>query len=132
MALQIYSVLATENMRGAHQVAEELAKWIRRRSSGTNRFAMKQIEATDLAMTVLKWWKRPACITCGGHGHPTIPGSPVLDESKTCQACHGTGLIPLERLMPQKHVPYANWLIAEMDGMTNAVFDAVARRLKDF
>jgi hypothetical protein len=132
MALQIYSVLATENMRGAQAVAAELAKWIRRKSFEDYRAAMKTVEAHDLALMVLKWWKRPACLTCGGHGHPTMPGSPVLDESKECQVCHGTGLIPLERLMKAEHIPYANWLISEMDSITSSVFDAIARRLRDF
>lgn len=131
MALQIYSVLATEHMRGAQAVANELGKWLRRKSFENHRVAMKTVEAHDLALMVLKWWKRPACLTCGGHGHPTMPGSPVLDESKECPACHGTGMIPLERLVKKDHIPYANWLISEMDGITSAVFDAVARRLRN-
>lgn len=131
MALKIFAVLSTEQMRGATDVAQHLAKWIRRKSFEQNKFAMKQLEAQDLAMMVLKWWKRPACITCGGHGHPTIPDSPVLDESKECPVCLGTGLIPLQKIINANHLPLANWLIAEMDGITSSVFDAVARRLRD-
>lgn len=131
MALRLYAVLATEDMRGAHAVAEDLSKMVRKRSSIQQKFAIPQTEAVDMCLMVLKWWKRPACLTCGGHGHPTIAGSPVLDDSRECHVCHGTGLIPLDKLIKHKHLVYAEWLISQMDGMTASVFDAVGRRLRE-
>lgn len=130
IALDLVGVIGTEEMRGANAVAEELAGWLVRRSYKKTGKAMARIEAFDTAMTVLKWWKRPACFTCGGHGHPTIENSPVIDESKICHACEGTGRIPLDRLIKPKNLEHAKWLAGEIEMMCSDVFGRVARRLR--
>ena len=131
LALDVWSVLATENMRGANKVAEELSKWIRKRSFRDSKVTIRQTEALDIAMMVLKWWKRPACLVCGGHGQPRMPDSPTLDESKVCPSCNGTGQIPLEKLVKPAQLVYAEWLAGEIELMCSRVFDSIARRLRN-
>jgi len=130
LALDIVGVLGTEEMRGANRVANDLSDWLMHRSYKQSGTAMTRIEARDLALMVLKWWKRPACLACGGHGHPTIENSPVIDESKICHTCEGTGRIPLDRLIKPKNLHHAKWLAGEIEMMCSGVFGKVARRLR--
>ena len=133
MALAVYGVLASEGMRGAWALADEMGKWLRHRSyresDRTRPRAIERTTAIDLAMTVLKWWHHPTCPTCGGLGHPLRDGSPVIDSARECQPCHGTGRVPIERIVRTEHIDLARWLSTEIEVMVNEVFGDMARRL---
>lgn len=130
MALAVWGVLASDHMTGAHTVAEALGGRLRKRSFLRDGVAMPETSATDTAMAVLKWWRHPACLTCGGHGHPLILNSPVIDESRECPACNGTGQIPLHRLVRTEYAADAYWLSGEIDTMCQMVFGEMARELR--
>jgi hypothetical protein len=124
-------------MSGAHGVAEDLGRLLKKfsmtRNGGYLRGAntgMRLVTAKDIAMTVLKWQHRPACPACGGRGHPVIEGTPVMDESRECPECRGTGIIPLERLVRPEYVEHARWLASEMDGLSSIVFADMAEKLR--
>lgn len=130
LALDIYGVMVTEQMTGAYAVADKLSKLLRDRSyRNGDRQVLRRTEAIDLSLTVLKWWKKPTCRTCDGHGHPLLMNSPVVDESRECPDCRGTGLIPLERLFQPQHVEHARWLVGEIESMCSMVFNDMARVL---
>ena len=129
MAVELAGVIGTGEMRGAKAIALRLSQQLRRRSFKTTGLAMNSVEAFDTALMVLKWWLRPACLACGGHGHPTIENSPVIDDQKVCLVCEGAGKIPLERLLKPKTLPHAKWLAGEIEAMCSDVFSKIARRL---
>jgi hypothetical protein len=132
MALAVWGVLTTENMRGANAVADVMARWIREHAYQMGeRIKPPMPMAFDVAMAVLKWWRAPACLTCGGHGHPNILNSPVIDELRDCPDCRGTGRIPLERLVRSEYVAHAHWLSGEIDTLCALVFGEMARELND-
>jgi hypothetical protein len=127
-ALAVWGVLASERMQGANEVADTMAKWIHGRSLGSGA-TIKTVEAFDVAMAVLKWWRSPACPSCGGHGHPLIPNSPVIDEIRDCPECNGTGKILLHRIVRPEYADQARWLSDEVGSMCNLIFGEMAREL---
>jgi len=130
VALAVWGVLVSDHMTGANEVAEMMGRWLRKRSFARDGKTMPELAAKDVAMAVLKWWRHPACLTCGGHGHPLIPNSPVIDESRECPACLGSGHIPLNRLVRTEYVDDAYWLSGEIDTLCQMVFGEMARELR--
>ena len=130
VALAVWGTLSSDHMTGAHVVADLMAKWLRDRSHAMNGKAIPRVAAYDTSMAVLKWWRKPACPTCGGHGHPLILNSPIVDESRDCPACNGTGQIPLHRLVRTEYVDDAYWLSGEIDTLCALVFGEMAREIR--
>ena len=131
LALAVYSVLASSEMRGARELANQMAGWIVRRSyRAAGEQVIPRIKAFDLVLTVLKWHQNPACPACDGLGHPRMPNSPVLDTTRNCTECRGTGKIPMHRIVSTEHVDHALWLADELQGLTAMVFSEMSRRMK--
>lgn len=132
LALDIWRLRATRSAAGAREISERLASLVMHRSRKGRHGAprISRIQAKDMSMAVLKWWQLPTCPTCLGRGHPVIPGTPVLDESRECHDCRGTGTRPLERLVRHEFVEHARWMASEMDSLASIVFDDMARRLR--
>jgi hypothetical protein len=130
VALAVFGVLASERMAGAHEVAQVMAGWLRKKSHKETGAALPEVTTVDISMMLLKKMHKPTCLSCNGHGHPIIPSTPMLDESRECQACHGTGQIPMARLFRYEHVPYAEWLEGELNGLCKIVFSDMALVLK--
>lgn len=123
LALRVLRVQAGDTA-GVRHLAGELGEQMRehfrreggRRHAGTPKMArLEPVVAADLALMTLRWMQRPRCRTCEGRGHPTIPGTPTLDTTRECHACHGTGLRSLERLVKHEHVEHARWLVSRVD-----------------
>jgi hypothetical protein len=136
MALRVYRLKAAGSMEGAKQLAAEMSHWLVSRSMPRKGGYLRRgspelprVTAQDLAMTVLKWRQKPTCRSCLGRRHPLIPGAPVLDTTRTCSECHGTGEVAIERLVRSEHADAARWLVGELDAMTAMVFSDMARRL---
>ena len=136
LALRVYRLRATGEMSGAYSVAEDMGQLLVKRTTQKRGRAsswehgVERVVAIDIAMTVLKWQHMPACPACGGRGHPVIEGTPVMDESRECPECRGTGIIPLERLVRPEYVEHARWLASEMDGLSSIVFSDMAEKLR--
>lgn len=138
LALRVWRVRATGSARGVHQMAEELGEMLaghgadRRQGRylrSSTRETMHPMKARMLAMTVLKWWRQPRCQVCNGLGHPKMPNAPILDTTRVCPHCHGTGVAPLELRVRHEHIEHARWLVSQMEGLSALVFDQMARKL---
>jgi hypothetical protein len=129
LALEVYNVLASTDMRGAKRVSDRMSGWLVRRYVKGKAQKIKRVEAFDISMMLLKLWHKRVCVMCAGRGHPLVNNTPVLDESRECPACHGTGQIPIEQLFRHEHVEHARWLESEINSLCGFVFDAMARRL---
>lgn len=76
--------------------------------------------AHDMACSCLAWFRNGRCRACNGHGRTLMPGT-GLDgyggflSDHDCQACFGTGLIPLERNFRQEYQQLARWLVSELE-----------------
>lgn len=122
LALQAFRLQSTGGMLGARDLAERLGGVLVRRSiRGRTRMAsptLKLVEAKEIALLVLKWRQHNACPACMGRGHPTIgTGREVVDDTRTCMECHGTGRVLLQRLVRREHADLAIWLASEIDSM---------------
>ncbi len=122
LALQAFRLQSTGGMLGAKGLAERLGGVLVRRSiRGRTRMAsptLKLVEAKEIAMLVLKWRQHNTCPVCLGRGHPTIgEGREVIDDTRTCMECHGTGRILLQHLVRREHADLAVWLASEIDSM---------------
>lgn len=134
LALDVYRLRATADMRGARGIAERMAVEVVQRSRPHRmaRPTIKRIEAVDLCITVLKWWHMQTCPKCEGRRHPTIPGTPHLDATRACSHCHGTGIRPLRKHIKPQHLRLAEWLVSSLDGLTALVFSDMLKRLPRF
>lgn len=139
LALRVWRLQAPGDMAGARQIADELGAAMRKsvvgRRGGFLRGAapglMPAVTAADLALTVLKWFSRPTCPSCGGRGHPMMKDAPVMDESMDCPDCDGTGIRPLEKLVREEHAGHARWLAAELSGLSSMIFADMKRLMRN-
>lgn len=122
MAMDALRLQASGTWRGSSHLVERMSHMILRRSmretNGRCRTprAMRLADAREIALTVLRWRHHKACPTCFGRGHPTIgDGREVLDETRVCPDCHGTGEVRLERLLKREHSGLASWIAGEID-----------------
>jgi len=138
LALRVWRVRATGSTRGVQRMAGDLGYMLRRQEAdrrqgrylrGHTGRQLTDAKARGLAMTVLKWWRQPRCEVCDGLGHPKLPNAPVLDLTRECPHCHGTGEAPLELRVRHEHIEQARWLVGQMESLSAMVFDAMARRL---
>lgn len=139
LALRVNRVRTTGDMAGAGRLAtemgEQLNAYLKRQSMGRHSGSAKverlpEVTARDLAMTLLKWMQHPTCRACRGRKHPIIPETNVLDTSRLCGSCQGTGLVPLERLVRQEHVEHIRWLAGRVDRACAEVFGDMRRLLR--
>lgn len=139
LALDVYRLRATADMRGARSIAERMAVEVMNRSkpAGINRRLPKpptisRVEAIDLCIVVLKWWHMQTCPACHGRRHPVIPGTPHLDPTRTCGHCNGTGIRPLRKHVKANHLKLAEWIVDALDSLTAIVFSDMLKRLPRF
>lgn len=141
LALDVYRLRATSDMRGARGIAERMAIEVIERAKPKGRHpssarsaasTIPRVAAVDLCITVLKWWHMQTCPACEGRGHPTIPGTPHLDTTRECSACHGTGVRPLKKHVKAAHLDLALWLADSLDGLTAMVFSDMLKRMPKF
>lgn len=130
LALDVYRLRAASDMRGARGIAERMAGEIRRKGpSRQGGPVIKRAEAVDLALDVLKWWHLQTCPACNGLGHPIIPGTPTLDETRDCEHCGGTGQRPMRKYLKRKHMEAAEWMVGELEGLASMVFHEMLKRM---
>jgi hypothetical protein len=136
LALRVWRVGASGDLGGAHELASLLGLELVGRSMSRGYLrrgtpAIPRVIGHDIAMTVLKWWSKPACPACHGRGHPVIAHTPMLDTTRNCPECHGTGKVDLARLVRTEHSDAALWLASEMQSLSAVVFSDMARLLRD-
>lgn len=79
----------------------------------TLQIKVTQVQAADLSMAVLGWYRHGVCQPCGGTGYLTIPGTPVQGDE--CPKCRGTGKVPFDTQFQHEVRELARWLSGEID-----------------
>jgi hypothetical protein len=79
----------------------------------TARVTLSRVQADDLSMAVLAWYRHGICQPCGGTGYRLIPGTPTLGAE--CPSCHGTGRRPFDEEFKGERLELARWLSGEID-----------------
>ena len=141
LALDVYRLRATADMRGARSIAERMAIEVMNKAKPKGRHptsarseaaTIRKVEAIDLCMAVLQWWHMQTCPACHGRRHPVIPGTPHLDPTRTCSHCNGTGIRPLRKHVKANHLKLAEWIVDALDSLTAIVFSDMLKRLPRF
>lgn len=136
LALRVARLRATGDMGGARELAKELVLHMRHtmtnggngRHSPQLRTAGSEVKIPankslySTALVILGWWRKPTCPVCSGRGHPLRTGSmQVLDTSRECKACNGTGERLIERLVRHEHVDVARAIESELKSLLSVV-----------
>lgn len=83
-------------------------------------------ECRELAAVVLAWHCDGACRPCGGLGFRRVDGAPALSAHQ-CNACHGSGRLPLASLVQVPRRDLAHWLASEVEREESAAGAGLAR-----
>ncbi len=75
---------------------------------------LNRLQCEDMARSVLAWHRDGVCKPCGGHGHLTILGAPVLSGME-CKACAGVGRMRFETNFREVQRPLARWLLNRVE-----------------
>lgn len=135
LALRVQRLRGSARMEGAQQIADELGRMLRRSipsrpAQSHTRLALPRVVAIDMATIVLKWWHNKTCPKCLGRKHPLIEGTPVLNEAIHCEACGGTGELPLSKVIAPEFLVHAEWLVSEIEGLSSMIFNDMSRGMR--
>lgn len=72
-------------------------------------------KAKPLAAQVLGWYLNNACRECKGRRYRSVPGVDRVLSDAPCAACHGTGLIAIERIVPILQIGRAKEIAVLLD-----------------
>lgn len=113
------------DMTRARDVCDALSDWAGKGRAGARaRKRNRLVVARSMA-----WWVDPICPCCEGRGHPLIPGTPVVDETRECGECRGTGHTPLSRAVGVDDLDLAGRVIAQVERVTGDVFHEMKKKL---
>ena len=118
------------NRSGFNEVADSLTGWLRREAESKRMKNIGHKRTAAVARRALFWFLSPVCIPCHGRGHPVIADTPMLDETRVCPECHGTGVTPLERVLQPDTIEHGRILANRIDQITASVFAEMRRKLK--
>ena len=128
LALRVWRLRTQGDMKGARQLAEDLAPIMMRMSMvRKGKPTVTRIQAIDLALETMKWWCMQTCPVCHGRGHPVIPNTPTLDTTRECNHCDGTGIRPMKRYV--KNHALAEKLVDHLNELSRFVFSDMAKKL---
>jgi hypothetical protein len=134
LALHVWRIRATGSLSGTNELVAGLGAMLRDESRrGKNRSRQQVLTwpaAQVLAIQTLDWWRSPVCKHCDGLGHPRMANAPVLDLTRDCPHCHGTGQTPLERHVGAEHTDRARWIVGELEGLSALIFYDMTRLLR--
>jgi hypothetical protein len=129
LALTIWRMRTTKTRDGFEDVARRAAGWLQGHGRRHKLPALRREEAMEVARIALAWWLDDTCPDCHGRRHPTVKGTRELNYAHDCPTCHGTGKLPVERIIATDRRAHARYLDNEFSAMAGGVFKAMADRL---
>lgn len=111
---------------GDSDVISEMANKVRVRSHSI-KSRVTEVQARDIAMAVIAWYRYGACQPCGGTGYKIIPGTPSLGDE--CPRCFGAGKMPFDRQFSDKYITLAKWIAGEIEKSQAEAGDLAMRLL---
>jgi hypothetical protein len=127
LALAVWRMGATGHAEGFHLMVDLFDAWTYSRKKGTTRRGKMTRETVR---RVLWWWCNQTCHACAGLGHPIIEGTPVLDTTRKCPECGGTGKADVRRLVHGNQKDLALDIVGELERLSSIVFSDMAKLLK--
>lgn len=127
LALSVWRMKQQGNTKGFEDTIDSCMHMLRVNHNG---MPMSLAKLKDITRKTIWWWLNPACDPCNGLGHPLIKGTPMLDHSKDCPHCDGTGVAPLEKLVTHQYANPARKLSDDLNRLCSLVFADMSRRLR--
>jgi hypothetical protein len=128
LALSLWRMRETSDTSGFETMVDVLDAWshakLARRNKRVGRMTRQTIRKT------LWMWCNPTCPSCNGLGHPIIPDTPVIDDTRDCPDCKGTGKADIRKLVSESQKALACEVMDELDRLSAIVFYDMARLLK--
>lgn len=112
LAVTLERLLTGGDSREAHHIVRMLADMAWREARG-QKVKLSHAEASDMARSVLAWFRHGVCRPCGGHGYNLIAGTKTHSEN-FCEHCGGGGKRPLEKVFKPQVRVVVSWLAAEI------------------
>jgi len=128
LALVIWRMLEGDTARFS-ECRDVLGEWLRHEITQRRMQDLGRHGARTVAGRTLFWFLNTKCLPCEGRGHPVIENTPVLDDTRNCQHCHGTGNTPLERVLQPQMIPAGRMLADHIDSLTSRVFGEMRKKL---
>ena len=128
LALSLWRMRETSDSTGFEQMVDVLQSWAHSKLARRNRRVGKMTRQT--IRRTLWLWLHPTCPACNGLGHPIIEGTPVIDDTRDCPECHGSGKGDIRKLVAESQKALAMETMDELDRLSGYVFHDMARLLK--
>lgn len=126
LALAIWRMRETKTREGFDDVVRRAAGWLDGQGKRHKLAKLTRPERLEVARIALAWWLDDTCPDCMGRHHPTIKGTAHLDYGRNCKTCHGTGKLPVERIIASDRRAHARYLDNEFSAMAGAIFKDMA------
>jgi hypothetical protein len=127
LALSLWRMREMSDSSGFESMVDVLYAWAHNRLTRRNKRVGKMTRQT--IRRTLWLWLHPTCHVCNGLGHPIIEGTPVIDDTRDCPECHGTGKGDIRKLVAESQKPLALDTMDELDRLSAIVFSDMARIL---
>ncbi len=128
LALAVWRMAATGKAEGFELMVDLFDAWTYgRKTKGTKRMGKMTRETVR---RVLWWWCNQTCHACNGLGHPIIEGTPVLDDTRDCPECGGTGKADVRKLVHGQQRELALDVVQELERLSSIVFADMAKLIK--
>jgi hypothetical protein len=122
LALHLWRMRHLGDVTGFPAVVAVIDDWLYAKAR-RERFKTGFERSPELVVApALTWWLDSTCRPCEGRGHPLIPGTPVIDDSRRCNHCDGTGHAPLEHEVRSEYHYAAKAVVNELDRICSDVF----------
>lgn len=112
LAVALERLLRGGDTRAAHSITRTMADMVWREARGQS-VKLTHAQASDMAKSVLAWFRHGVCKPCGGHGFKLMKGSRTLGDV-ACGSCKGSGKRALEKEFKHEHRGLVSWLAAEV------------------
>jgi hypothetical protein len=125
-ALFAHNIKTSGSRIGMLVVADRMECWLVDRARKGGRSPLTARSRNGLARDTLEWWIKPTCHYCLGTKRVELEGAARLAD-KSCDACRGSGVRPLEREVPRLYAQEAQWLADRLESLSRSVVADLAR-----
>lgn len=130
LALHLWRMRHVGDRTGFDSVCAVFDGWLYRRARRIGFKNGAEHSQEQVIRRALEWWLDPICRACDGRGHPLRPMSNVVETTRACEACDGSGQASLERLVRAEYHYAAKEVVNELDRICAEVFGGMGRQLR--
>ena len=128
-AMRLRRIEQSGSLAGMGFIVDILHLWLKSEASVKGWKTAGKDCPEKIIKPVLGWWLDRTCKHCGGHGHPVIEGTPVLNTLVDCEYCD-EGSARLSDVVHRKYLPPAEALASKLEETAWHMFGDMNRMLR--